>query len=78
MRKTILAIITGIAIGLLVGCGAGTNAEHDKQFVEWDECNHVSVIMDKATGVHYVCYWMAQGVGITPRLNADGTLYTGE
>jgi len=78
MRKTILAIITGIAIGLLVGCGAGTKAEHESEFTAWEETDDVYVVMDKATGVQYVLVGTARGCAITPRLNADGTLYTGE
>lgn len=43
------------------------------------EDNHIYIVTDHATGVQYVVYReRANGVGysgITPRLNADGSLY---
>lgn len=38
-------------------------------------------VIDEATGVHYIVvsgelYQKSVGIAITPRLNADGTLYT--
>ena len=35
-----------------------------------------SVIRDIETGVHYIVAITANGVSITPLLNADGTIYT--
>lgn len=40
------------------------------------------IIVDPETGVHYICLVSlldnGRGIGITPRFNADGTLYTEE
>ena len=39
---------------------------------------YVSVIVDHETGVNYVFYKSGYGGGLSPRYNADGTLYITE
>lgn len=78
MRKTIL-IISCIAIGFMAGCGVNTKAEHDKEFSSRNITYGMDIIKDKVTGVEYIKFCNGNGfVTITPRYNADGTLYTGE
>lgn len=81
MRKTIL-IISCIAIGFLVGCGVNTKAGHDKEIAITEDNGDISktvyVLTDRVTGVQYIATHIGYGTAITPRYNADGTLYTGE
>ena len=39
---------------------------------------HTIDYKDPATGVHYLIYTSADGCGVTPRYNADGTLMVTE
>lgn len=34
--------------------------------------------IDPDTGVHYICWKHGDGAGMTPRLNADGTVMVGD
>lgn len=34
--------------------------------------------IDPDTGVHYICWKHGNGAGMTPRLNADGTVMVGD
>lgn len=36
------------------------------------------LITDNETGVQYIGIWVTRGIAITPRLNADGSLYIAE
>lgn len=36
------------------------------------------LITDNETGVQYIGVWTTRGIAITPRLNADGSLYISE
>lgn len=38
----------------------------------------VAVVVDNTTGVQYVVVREAMNIGICPRYNADGTLFTGK
>ena len=37
--------------------------------------NDYDILIDKETGVNYIAYYGYDTYGLTPRLNADGTLY---
>ena len=37
--------------------------------------NDYDILIDKETGVNYIAYYGYDTYAITPRLNADGTLY---
>jgi hypothetical protein len=78
MRKTIL-IISCMAIGFIVGCGISGKAEPDNEFSVRNITYGMDILKDKVTGVEYIKFCSGNGfVTITPRYNADGTLYTGE
>ena len=86
MKNKVLALIAVLVLGIgLVACGvspvsteaSGTKKENTLErvgdygnFEEW---------RDKETGVQYFlyteCYSSSYGCAITPRYNADGTLY---
>lgn len=75
MKKILSVFVIIILILCLAGCeGANPNIE-----VSQDDM-HIEFWTDKETGVQYVIYDRGAGYagmgGITPRLNADGTLYT--
>lgn len=77
MKKVIIALITLVLILCLAGCDL---AKHEPT-VEAKNNEDVYIWTDEETGVQYVVYShiVANGGGaggITPRLNADGTLYT--
>ena len=66
-------------------CGCGTSAVASEQD-SWDndfqmkwiaDDGNFEVYQDQETGVQYIVFWHAYKFGITPRYNADGTLYQG-
>ena len=66
-------------------CGCGTSAAASEQD-SWDndfrmdwiaDEGSFEVYQDRETGVQYIVFWRSYGFGITPRYNADGTLYQG-
>lgn len=67
----------------LCGCGttaaAGGNAAYDNFSMEEvaDE-GSFEVYQDMETGVQYIVFWHDYKFGITPRYNADGSLYCGK
>lgn len=78
MKKLIIAAIALCLTALcLVGCETQTTSEQTALEAEKD--SHIYVWTDKETGVQYIIYSVGYGYagmgGITPRLNADGTLY---
>lgn len=75
MKKLIIAAIALVLIFSLVACYS------TEPKVETKNDEDVYIWTDKETGVQYVIYsFIVTGGGgaggITPRLNADGTLYT--
>ena len=67
-------------------CGCGTSAAASEQD-SWDndfrmdwisDEGSFEVYQDRETGVQYIVFWHSYGFGITPRYNADGTLYQDE
>ena len=84
--KKLLAIILTMAIVLCAAGCSGTEEEicnADKQpfsrtTYDMTGTTYVSVIVDHETGVNYVFYKSGYGGGLSPRYNADGTLYITE
>ena len=66
-------------------CGCGTSAvaseqdswDNDFQMKQIADDGNFEVYQDQETGVQYIVFWHAYKFGITPRYNADGTLYQG-
>ena len=78
MKKVIVTLLVIVLTVCLVGCTSETTetTETTIQKVN-DSC--IYIWTDEETGVQYIVYEKAYGYagmgGITPRLNADGTLY---
>lgn len=71
MKRIIFILIAVVLIFCLVGC------EKHKPVTKTD--NHdILIWTDEETGVQYIIYEDVHSGGITPRLNADGTLYITE
>ncbi len=72
MKKIFLmALILAVLLLAFLGCeseDSGTENLSDSFIYIW---------IDEETGVHYVIFQGFRKGGITPRLNADGTLYVG-
>ena len=77
--------IIALAALILALCGCGTSAAASEQD-SWDndfrmdwiaDEGSFGVYQDQETGVQYIVFWHSYGFGITPRYNADGTLYQG-
>ena len=79
MRKKIICFILTLTIVMLTACG-NTDAELKSQFIqEYDYYKNngmFDIVIDKETGVNYIIFEGYKKGGITPRYNADGTLYT--
>lgn len=83
--KKIIIILTLIFTFFLGACSATvSNAEQTWPLKIWAQNENgslgTSVVVDDDTGVNYVVvtamtYSNAKTIAITPRLNADGTLY---
>ena len=84
--KKLLAIILTMAMALCAaGCSRteGETCQAEKQpfsrtTYDMTGTAYVSVIVDHETGVNYVFYKSGYGGGLSPRYNADGTLYITE
>ena len=84
--KKLLAIILTMAMALCAAGCSGTEEEtckSEKQpfsrtTYDMQGTTYVSVIVDQETGVNYVFYKSGYGGGLSPRYNADGTLYITE
>ena len=78
MKKLIMAVITLCLMVCLVGCEETT--ESNKAEPKEESTSNIFIWIDEETGVQYIIYSDKEGYGgmggITPRLNADGTLYT--
>lgn len=75
MKKFLLLIIT-ITIILLIGCGAepvNKKQETNDAYYIQDKLDF-GFYVDKETCVEYILFHGSYKGGITPRLNADGTL----
>jgi hypothetical protein len=69
MKKKIIIIMSVIALCFgLIGCSEYTN-------MSATENSNISIWTDEETGVQYIIFHDNYKGGITPRLNADGSLY---
>ena len=84
-RLICIALCAVIALMLIGCCTEAEAAEQTSPLKIWGQntngAYHTAVVVDDETGVNYVvvstsCYSNAIPIAITPRLNADGTLYT--
>lgn len=86
-KRIACIVLCDVMALMLIGCGAKAEAaEQTSPLKIWGQntngAYHTAVVVDDETGVNYVvvstsCYSNAIPIAITPRLNADGTLYTG-
>lgn len=87
--KNIIVAISFTLCGIMVGCGTTSiKAEQTYPLKIWPENRNGQMetwkVVDESTGVNYIIValnWNSDGskydgVCITPRLNADGSLYT--
>lgn len=74
MKKIITLSLTLAMVFCFVGCEDEKTPPTNKT-----DNNHIEIWTDEETGVQYIIYSESGGYsgygGITPRLNADGTLY---
>ena len=74
MKKVIFILLTLVLIVCLVGCESETT-----DTIKQTGAKNIRIWTDVETGVQYIVYCECSGYcgmgGITPRLNADGTLY---
>lgn len=90
IKKVMIFILSAtlILFGFLLGaCGSNVMAEQTRPIKIWFQNSNGKMetynIVDEETGVNYIVvsgelYQKGIGTAITPRLNADGTLYTSE
>lgn len=86
--KKIVALVCLIFAFLLGACSTvGSNAEQPWPIQIWKHNENgkyeTLCVVDEDTGVNYIVvsgelYQKSVGIAITPRLNADGTLYTSD
>ena len=84
--KKLLAIILTMAMALCAAGCSGTEEEtcqaekqpFSRTTYDMQSTTYVSVIVDKETGVNYVFYKSGYSGVLSPRYNADGTLYITE
>jgi uncharacterized lipoprotein YajG len=86
-RLICIALCAVMALMLIGCCAKAEAAEQTSPLKIWGQntngAYHTLVVVDSDTGVNYVVVSTERGNGeysiaITPRLNADGTLYTGD
>lgn len=89
-KKVRNCLIYGVSLlsGLILGaCATTTYAEQERPLKIWFENENGKMqtysLVDENTGVNYIVvsgelYQKGIGTAITPRLNADGTLYVSE
>ena len=75
MKKIFSILIIVVLVLCLVGC----ESETTKTTIKQESTSNIHIWTDEETGVQYIVYYEKAGDsgmgGITPRLNADGTLY---
>ena len=87
--KTTILVISFILCGFILGaCSTSTIAAQEYPLKIWKENRNGQLetwkVIDEETGVNYIVVapsfsssgYAYDGIAITPRLNADGTLYT--
>lgn len=82
MRNKVLICITIMILAFsLGGCGDAKTHRTESEIRGWREVLYddtvysISAFKDPYTDVEYIVICTGQGIAITPRLNADGTLY---
>lgn len=82
MKKICSVLIMVVLALCLFGCETETSNEIQKPTLAEGSDKNISIWTDTETGVQYIIYTDTAGYcgmgGITPRLNADGTLYVVE
>ena len=81
MKKIFSILLILMVVMSLVACEENeTQSTNEKQIINEMSENYIYTWTDSETGVQYIIVYRASswgvGVDITPRLNADGTLYT--
>lgn len=80
MKKFIVILFALVLTLCLVGCEE--TSKSNKAEPREESTSNILIWIDEETGVQYIIYSDKKGYGgmggITPRLNADGTLYTEE
>lgn len=80
MRKLLLGLL--LVISMLVASCAPVHATEDGNFMVGEQLPWSGyILIDKVTGVEYIVMetgHMHGGMAITPRLNADGSLFTAD
>lgn len=84
MKKFILLILTIILILCIASCSKATAEETASSYL-FTRTNYIidsgvmaSIVVDHETGVNYIFYKAGYGGGLSPRYNADGSLYVSE
>ena len=77
MKKIVLVLAVFIS-GLMIGC-ATTSVVSNLFDMQYESCNFALagefyLYTDVSTGVQYIVLDSSDGIGITPRYNADGSL----
>ena len=82
MKAKKMIVVAALFLAL---CGSGTSAAASEDNVQssfgldWIDSKGVfDLYQDRETGVQYIVYNHATRYGITPRYNADGSLYCGK
>lgn len=81
MKKIICILLIFVIIALCVGCSVEEcetkTGTIEKLFVDGSG-EGVVTFVDEKTGVNYLIFYGYRKGGITPRFNADGSLYVTE
>lgn len=82
-----MALIAAFTLGACSDAEVRVNAEEETGIafsftpVSDGHSGSTYIVVDNKTGVNYICvedYYSGYGVAITPRFNADGSLYVSE
>ena len=80
MKKFLVILLALTLVLCMVGCDMPIESNSEYVKTSTYESKNIFVWTDEETGVQYIVYSEKDGYGgmggITPRLNADGTLYT--
>lgn len=71
MNKKIIAIALALTIAMLSGC---MKESSESEIIDNEYPGDVYVYVDPGTGVEYLVWKDGYAAGITPRLNADGSV----
>ena len=71
MKKVLILVMCLVMVLVMMGCG-------DSEPNEVNASGLYAIYVDEDTGVNYIFYKSGYGGGLSPRYNADGTLYVSE